>query len=240
MINFQNVSKNYNGYQALIDANFKIVPQEFVSVVGRSGAGKSTLFKLLLKEHEGFEGSIRFDEQPIQTIRRDSYFEQVAAVLQETEVFNFSLRDNIVMAERSTQVDEKRFNRALAIAHVRDFLDKLPQGVDTLIGEKGFKLSGGEKQRLGIARAVFKQPELLFLDEATSHLDSESEAKIQDSLHKFFKNVTAILIAHRRSTIKQMDRILVLEDGQIIEEGSFSELQKKRGRFHELWEQQKL
>ena len=109
-----------------------------------------------------------------------------------------------------------------------------------MIGEKGVKLSGGERQRVGIARAVFKEPEVLFLDEATSHLDVESEEKIQDSLHVFFKNVTALVIAHRLTTIKEMDRILVLEGGRIIESGTFGELYNLKGRFFELWEKQKL
>jgi ABC-type multidrug transport system fused ATPase/permease subunit len=119
-------------------------------------------------------------------------------------------------------------------------MDKLPFGMDTVIGEKGVKLSGGEKQRVGIARAVFKNPQLFLLDEATSHLDIESEQKIQDSLHKFFKDVTAIVIAHRLTTIKEMDRIIVMEDGKIVEIGNFEELYSKRGRFYELWERQKI
>jgi ATP-binding cassette subfamily B protein len=112
--------------------------------------------------------------------------------------------------------------------------------VDTFIGEKGVKLSGGEKQRVGVARAIFKEPQLLLLDEATSHLDVESEEKIRDSLHKFFRSVTAVVIAHRLTTIKEMDKILVLEGGKIIEEGSFKKLNARKGRFYELWEKQKL
>ena len=108
------------------------------------------------------------------------------------------------------------------------------------MGEKGIKLSGGEKQRLGIARAIFRRPQILFLDEATSHLDLESEEKIRDSLHKFFQTVTAVVIAHRLTTIREMDRILVIEDGKIVESGNFAELYKKQGRFFDLWEKQKL
>jgi ATP-binding cassette subfamily B protein len=123
---------------------------------------------------------------------------------------------------------------------VTDFLSRLRQGLDTVIGEKGIRLSGGEKQRLGIARAIFKDPELLFLDEATSHLDLESEEKIRDSLHQFFQSVTAIVIAHRLTTIREMDRIIVIEDGRIVEQGTFEELRERKGRFDELWEKQKL
>jgi ABC-type multidrug transport system fused ATPase/permease subunit len=160
--------------------------------------------------------------------------------LQDTEVFNFRLRDNITLANIKDANDEKRLQQAIEVAHVTDFLGKMPQGLDTEIGEKGIRLSGGEKQRVGIARAVFKQPDLLFLDEATSHLDLESEEKIRDSLHCFFQSVTAVVIAHRLSTIKEMDRIIVLEEGRIIEEGPFEELYAKKGRFHELWEKQKF
>jgi len=230
----------YGGKAVLKDISFEIKRGERIGIVGISGAGKSTLFKLLLKEREGFQGAITFDDVPIQSISHESYFDHAAVVLQETEVFNFSLKDNITLTNPKFAHDQAAFRQALTISHVAEFIDKLPEGEKTLIGEKGFKLSGGEKQRLGIARAVFKQPELLFLDEATSHLDSESEQKIQDSLHKFFKNVTAVVIAHRLSTIKEMDRILVLEKGKIIEEGSFNALYRAKGRFRDLWEKQKL
>jgi ABC-type multidrug transport system fused ATPase/permease subunit len=148
-----------------------------------------------------------------------------------------SLKTNIEIAG-NTETGE--LSKALEISHVNDFLHKLPQGVDTLIGEKGIKLSGGEKQRLGIARAIYKNPEILFLDEATSHLDVESEGKIQDSLAHFFKDVTAVVIAHRLSTIKEMDKIIVLEHGKILETGTFDELYKKDGRFREFWDKQKI
>jgi ATP-binding cassette subfamily B protein len=137
-------------------------------------------------------------------------------------------------------INKELFQRALDVAHVNDFLHKLPHGVESLIGEKGVKLSGGERQRVGIARAIYRNPELLFMDEATSHLDVESETKIRQALHEFFKSVTAIVIAHRLSTLKEMDRVLVLEKGRIIEEGTFEELIKKKGRFHALWEKQAL
>lgn len=146
---------------------------------------------------------------------------------------------NILLASPDA-FSKDRLEEALRIAHLSDFLHKLPQGIKTPIGEKGIKLSGGEKQRLGIARAVYRRPDILFLDEATSHLDIESEQKIQDALHAFFQKVTAIVIAHRLSTIKEMDRILVLEEGRIIEEGDFETLVKMRGRFYALWKRQKF
>ncbi len=236
----KNLSFSYGTKPVLKNISFTITRGERTGVVGLSGAGKSTLFKLLLKEYENYDGEILFDGVPLRDIKRTSMFQHTAVVLQDTEVFNFSLRDNIVLATQDASNEKKRLQESIAVAHVDDFLNKLPQGLDTLIGEKGIKLSGGEKQRLGIARAVYKQPQLLFLDEATSHLDLESEEKIRDSLHQFFQSVTAVVIAHRLTTIREMDRILVLENGQIIEEGNFDELYAKKGRFYELWEKQKF
>ncbi len=234
----KNISFSYGKNAVLRNISFTITRGEKIGIVGLSGVGKSTLFKLLLKEYENFTGDIFFDDVSIRTIKKSSYFRKVAVVLQDTEVFNFSLRDNITIAGEDQ--NDERLRQALSVAHVADFMQKLPNGVDTLIGEKGVKLSGGEKQRLGIARAIFKQPDALFLDEATSHLDIESEEKIQDSLHQFFKDVTAVVIAHRLTTIQEMDRILLIEDGELRESGSFRTLHRKRGRFYELWEKQKL
>lgn len=239
-ISLNHVAFSYGENQVLNDLSFTIKRGEKVGIVGLSGAGKSTLFKLLLKEYENFSGDIQFDDTPIQRIQKTDYFKYAAVVLQDTEVFNFSLKENVTIANTLQTDNSELLNRSLNIAHVTDFLPKLPEGVDTLIGEKGVKLSGGEKQRLGIARAVFKEPQILLLDEATSHLDIESEAKIKDSLHQFFESVTAIVIAHRLTTIKEMDKILVIEEGKLIEQGSFEELYAKQGRFFELWEKQKL
>jgi ABC-type multidrug transport system fused ATPase/permease subunit len=178
---------------------------------------------------------------PLRKIRSSSYYDQAAVVLQDTEVFNLPLKENITIAQVSGGEDKKRLAQAVKIAHVDDFIGRLPQGVETPVGEKGIRLSGGEKQRVGIARAIYKQPQILFLDEATSHLDLESEEKIRDSLGKFFRTVTAVVIAHRLTTIRQMDRILVMEGGRIIESGTFEELQAKEGgRFRELWDKQNL
>lgn len=237
-IRLENVTFSYGDSVVLKNITLRIQKGQKIGVVGLSGAGKSTLFKLLLKERDQFEGEIYIDDIPLRSISRASYFERVSAVLQETEVFNLSLKENITIA--STAVSDELFMNAIRTAHVSDFALALPQGVDTVIGERGVKLSGGERQRLGIARAIYKQPELLLMDEATSHLDSESEDKIQESLGKFFEQVTAIVIAHRLSTIKAMDSIIVIEGGEVLEQGSFEELLAKKGRFSELWEKQKL
>lgn len=239
-IAFRNVTFAYGDEPILNDVSFEIKRGERIGIVGLSGAGKSTLFKLLMKEHENYTGDITFDGFRLRSIARSSYFERTAVVLQDTEIFNFSLRDNITLSRASDVVDEQSLRESIEIAHISDFLSKLPSGTETLVGEKGVKLSGGEKQRVGIARAIYKQPNLLLMDEATSHLDVESEASIKDSLHRFFQKVTAIVIAHRLTTIKEMDRIIVIEKGRIVEEGSFADLQRKKGRFYELWERQKL
>lgn len=239
-IEIKNLSFSYGDNKVLNKINLTIEKGQKVGIVGLSGAGKSTLFKLLLKEHEDFKGSILIGKTPIKNIRKSSYVNHTAAVLQETEVFNMSLKQNIVLANSKEEGNDELFTRAITTAHITDFLPKLPLGTETLIGEKGVKLSGGERQRLGIARAVFKSPEILFLDEATSHLDIESEQTIQDSLHKFFQNVTAVVIAHRLSTIKEMDKIVVIENGSISEGGSFDELYEQNGRFRELWDKQKV
>ncbi len=235
-----NLSFSYGANKVLNNVSFEINRGDKVGIIGLSGAGKSTLFKMLLKEHESYKGTIAIDDTPLKDISKRDYFNYTSVVFQDTEVFNFSLKDNILFVNQKQKSDKKLLKQAMDVAHVTDFLKKLPEGMDTLIGEKGIKLSGGEKQRLGIARAVFKQPDILLLDEATSHLDLESEEKIQDSLHKFFESVTAIVIAHRLTTIKEMDKILVMEGGKIIESGSFNELYAQHGRFYELWEKQRL
>lgn len=237
-IRFEDVSFSYGGSSVLTNVSFVVRRGEKVGIVGLSGAGKSTLLKLLLKEREEYTGSITVDGISLKDIRRSDYFMHVSAVLQDTEVFNLSLKDNIVIARGDE--DAHALERAIDVAHVREFVPKLPEGIDTLIGEKGVKLSGGERQRLGIARAVYQEPQLLLLDEATSHLDLESEEKIRDSLAVFFKDVTAVVIAHRLTTIREMDTILVMEGGSIVEQGSFDILMQAQGRFFALWEMQKL
>lgn len=239
-IEVKNLSFDYGEEAVLKNLSFTISRGQRIGIMGLSGAGKSTLFKILLKEYDDYTGDVLIDGVSFKTISKKDYFNHVAVVLQETEVFNFKLRDNITISNFKENKNTELFNRATSTAHIDELIEKLPQKDQTLIGEKGIKLSGGEKQRLGLARAIFKDPQVLFLDEATSHLDIESEEKIQDSLHKFFKTITAVVIAHRLTTIKEMDRILVMEDGQIIEEGSFDELYKKNGRFTELWDKQKL
>jgi len=235
-IELRNLSFSYHKQKYLYDLNLTIHRGEKIGIIGLSGAGKTTILKLLLKLYKNYEGQILFDDISLQDIRREDYLKYTAVVLQDTEVFNLSLEDNICLS--STKRNKKDLERAMEIAHVNEFLYKLPEGIKTMIGEKGVKLSGGEKQRVGIARALYKKPQLLFLDEATAHLDIDSEEMIQDSLSTFFENITAIVIAHRLSTIKEMDRIIVMKAGRIIEQGSFSYLMKKKGEFYRLWKKQ--
>ena len=239
-IEVTDMSFSYGAEDVLKNISFDVKKGEKVGIVGLSGAGKSTLFKLLLKERVPTHGSVSVEGVSIDTIKNDSYLANVSVVLQDTEVFNMTLRENIEIVRSDADSDTETLERALTVSHVADFLHKLPEGVETVIGEKGVKLSGGERQRLGIARAIYKNPDILLMDEATSHLDIESEKKIQASLHEFFQDVTAIVIAHRLTTIKEMDKILVIEEGKIVESGSFKELTKKKGRFFELWEKQQL
>src|SRR5574343_288344 len=239
-IHIKNLSFAYGENKVLSNVDLNIKKGEKVGIVGLSGAGKSTLFKLLLKEYETSDGDIFIGDTSLKNIKSSDYVKHVAVVLQETEVFNMTLKKNIQLANIDRENDNELFLKAINTAHVSDFVSRLKDGENTMIGEKGVKLSGGEKQRLGIARAVFKSPEILFLDEATSHLDVESEQKIQDSLAHFFKDVTAVVIAHRLSTIKEMDRIVVIEQGKIIEMGKFDELHAKDGRFREFWDKQSM
>jgi len=240
-IEVKDLSFAYRDRDVLKDVNLTIMRGEKIGIVGPSGAGKTTLFKILLKLYAHYRGNVSIDQTSLKDIERDSFIARVAVVMQDTELFDLSLKDNITIVMGEGSGDKKRLDRALAIAHLDELLPRLPQGVDTLIGEKGIRLSGGEKQRLGIARAVYKNPEILFMDEATSHLDANSEQKIQGSLHEFFKeDLTAVVIAHRLSTIKEMDRIIVMDKGRIVEEGTFDVLVKKKGLFYKLWEKQKL
>ncbi|MBU0762104.1 MAG: ABC transporter ATP-binding protein/permease, partial [Candidatus Altiarchaeota archaeon] len=214
-INVTGLSFSYPERAATVkNVSFTISRREKVGVVGPTGAGKSTLFKLMLKLDERYSGDILVDDLPLRGIDRRSYIEKIAVVPQETEVFNATLRENIEI----TGGCEQNLGKALDMANLKGLTERLPDGIETVVGEKGVKLSGGEKQRLSIARAFYKCPQILFLDEPTSQLDSNSELKIQDSLRKVFKDVTAIVIAHRLSTIQEMDKIIVLKDGEIVEQ----------------------
>jgi ATP-binding cassette subfamily B protein len=209
---------------------------EKIGLVGHSGSGKTTLTRLLLRFSDLDNGSIKIDDQDITTVTQASLRRSIAYVPQEPLLFHRSLRENIAYGKSNATDDEIR--SAAKKAHATEFIDKLPKGLDTMVGERGVKLSGGQRQRIAIARALLKDAPILVLDEATSALDSESEKLIQASLTELMKNRTAIVIAHRLSTIQKMDRIVVLENGAVIEDGSHNELLKQKGIYAQLWAHQ--
>lgn len=238
-INIKDLNFSYSEKIVLKDLNFKIKRGEKIGIVGISGAGKSTFVKLMLDLYENYTGSIEFDDRALKEIRREDYINYISNVSQDTELFNDTLRNNICIGlPDDDRISEKEMDKVIDTANLEDVVSKLPQGLDTIIGEKGFKLSGGERQRVGIARAIIRKPQLILLDEATSHLDSDSELKIQSALDEVLSNVSAIVIAHRFSTLKKMDRIVVLSKGEIIEEGSLNDLIEKKGLFYDLWSKQ--
>lgn len=213
-----------------------IKPGEKIGLVGHSGSGKTTLTKLLLRFSDIDGGVIKIDGQDITSITQDDLRSHIAYVPQEPLLFHRSLSENIAYGQPDT---EPRVIRAIAkLANAHDFIDTLPQGYQTLVGERGVKLSGGQRQRVAIARAMLKNAPILILDEATSALDSESEGLVQDALWKLMEGRTAIVIAHRLSTIQRMDRIVVLDNGKIVEEGSHKELIKLAGSYAQLWNRQ--
>lgn len=210
-----------------------IAPGEKVALVGPSGAGKSTITKLVLRLFDVSEGSVRIDGIDVRDMTQDDLRDIVAFVPQDPVLFHRSLLENIRYGRRDA-TDEEVFAAARE-AHCHEFIVKLPQGYGTLVGERGVKLSGGERQRIAVARAILKDAPILVLDEATSSLDSESEALIQDALNRLMEGKTVIAIAHRLSTIMHMDRIVVIEGGQIADSGTHSELLRRPGLYQKLW-----
>ncbi|HWB34209.1 MAG TPA: ABC transporter ATP-binding protein [Candidatus Paceibacterota bacterium] len=210
-----------------------LTAHEKVAFVGPSGAGKSTITKLLLRLYDVQSGSIEIDGQNIAAVTQDSLREAIAFVPQEPILFHRSLMENIRYGRRDAT--DAEVIEAAKQAHCHEFISKLPDGYDTFVGERGIKLSGGERQRVAIARAILKNAPILILDEATSSLDSESEALIQDALRVLMQGKTVIVIAHRLSTIMHMDRIVVMEGGKVIASGTHAELLEEGGLYHKLW-----
>lgn len=238
-IQLAHVNFAYRKKTTLKDISFTIQRGEKVGIVGLSGAGKSTLFKLLLDLYENYTGDIFIDSIPLKNINRRSYIDHVAVVLQDTELFDMTLRENIQIAAVPNQ-PLPDLTEVLRMAHLDQVAAHLPQGVDSVVGEKGIRLSGGQRQRVGIARALYRQPDILLLDEATSHLDAHSEKEIQQALEETMHQFTTIVIAHRLSTIRAMDRIIVMDQGRIVELGTFEELLARPGPFARMWQEQKL
>ncbi len=207
-----------------------------VAIVGATGSGKSTIGRLLFRFYDVTGGALKIDGQDVRDVRQTSLHAAIGVVPQDTVLFNDTIRYNIAYGrEGATQADVEEAARA---AQIHDFIASLPEGYDTKVGERGLKLSGGEKQRVGIARTLLKNPPILLLDEATSALDTDTEQEIKDALARAGEGRTVITIAHRLSTIAEADQIVVLESGEIIEQGTHDALLAREGRYAQLWSRQ--
>ncbi|MBV6578126.1 ATP-binding cassette domain-containing protein, partial [Acinetobacter baumannii] len=225
---------NYaDGTQAIKDFSLDIRPGETVALVGRSGAGKTSLVNMLVRFQEVSSGQIYLDDLPIRDIELSSLRTQIAMVNQQVVLFNRTVRENIAYGQLHDASDEEVIAAAKA-AYAHDFIMNLPDGYDTVLGAQGLNLSGGQRQRIAIARAILKNAPILVLDEATSALDNESEHFIQQAFDEAMQDRTTIVIAHRLSTIENADRIVVMDRGQIVEQGTHQELLAKHGAYYQL------
>jgi ABC-type multidrug transport system fused ATPase/permease subunit len=236
-VDFENVDFTYTeGKQVLYDVNFRARPGSVTALVGPSGAGKSTIIGLIAAFYAPVSGRVLVDGIDLSTVRLSSYRTQLGVVLQETFLFDGTIRENVSFSRPGASEEEMK--AACRIARVDEFAESFEQGYDTLVGERGVKLSGGQRQRISIARAILADPRILILDEATSSLDSESEALIQQGLSYLMQGRTTFVIAHRLSTIRRAHQILVMEAGRIIERGTHESLYAAGGRYFELYTRQ--
>jgi ATP-binding cassette subfamily B protein len=236
-IKFENVSFRYDDDRPILkNISFDIKPGQTVAVVGPTGAGKSTLSRILFRFYDIEGGAVSVDGRSISDVTQDSLRKSIGIVPQDTVLFNDTIGYNIAYAKPGATQGE--IEAAAADAQIHDFIAALPKGYETMVGERGLKLSGGEKQRVAIARTLLKNPAILILDEATSALDSVTERDIQTVLENAAKNRTTLVIAHRLSTIVNADKIIVMENGEIAEHGKHEALLNKRGLYASLWEQQ--
>jgi ATP-binding cassette, subfamily B, bacterial len=221
---------------ALHHVTFDTEPGQLIALVGPSGAGKTTITYLLPRLYDPTEGRITLDGHDLRDVTQESLAAQIGMVTQETYLFHDTVRANLMYAKQDAT--DAEIEAAARAANIYDFIMKLPNGFDTVVGERGYRFSGGEKQRIAIARVILKDPRILILDEATSHLDSQSEALIQAALEPLFKGRTSLVIAHRLSTILAADKILVFNEGQVVEQGTHDELMAKSGLYTDLYETQ--
>jgi len=233
-IRFQHVGFAYQDDRPILhDVDFTIKPGEKLAVVGASGAGKSTLARLLFRFYDVRSGAITIDGQDIRGVTQQSLRESIGIVPQDTVLFNESIYYNLAYARENASREE--VIRAARLAHIHDFIESLPEKYDTVVGERGLKLSGGEKQRVAIARTILKNPKILIFDEATSALDTKSERAILQDLKATAENHTTLVIAHRLSTIVDADEILVMEQGRIVEQGTHDRLLESKGLYAQMW-----
>jgi subfamily B ATP-binding cassette protein MsbA len=234
---FEHVYFEYSpGKPVLTDVSFTSEPGTVTALVGPSGAGKSTVISLIAAFHEPVQGKILVDGVDLSTVRLDSYRTQLGVVLQDTFLFDGTIRENVAFARPAAT--EEQILEACRIARVDEFAEKFDKKYETVVGERGVKLSGGQRQRVSIARAILADPRILILDEATSSLDSESEAAIQAGLGYLMKGRTTFVIAHRLSTIRHADEILVVEDGRVVERGTHESLYALEGRYYDFYTRQ--
>lgn len=232
-VQFDKVSFAYDEDQPILHGvSLKAEPGQTIALAGSTGAGKSTIVNLLCRFYEYSSGSVLIDGKELNTLAKNSLREAIGYVTQEAFLFNGTVRENLSLADR--QASDEELWKALEAARAADFVRALPEQLETNVGERGVKLSGGEKQRLSIARALLKDPPILLLDEATASVDNQTELLIQQALDELMKNRTSIVIAHRLSTIQNADRIYVLQKGEVIEEGTYDELLNQDGKFAEL------
>lgn len=244
-VEFVNICFSYEkGTLILNDINFKVKSGEVLGLVGPSGSGKTTLIHLVPRLFDPDSGSILIDGKDIRNVTLKSLRQQISMVTQDTFLFNETVRYNIVYGQKDSllvnQTTQEEIEAAARTANAHNFIMELPLGYDTVVGEKGIRLSGGQRQRLAIARAILKNPPILILDEATSSLDSESERLVQEALERLMQNRTVLMVAHRMSTIRKANRIIVLEGGKIAEDGQHELLLKKSGLYKKLYETQTI
>ena len=235
-IQFDDVRFSYGPRQVLKGLSLDIAPGKRVAIVGPSGAGKSTISRLLFRFYDPDEGQIKIDGQVIKDVQQSSLRAEIAVVPQDTVLFNTTIAENIAYGRPEASMKEIR--EAAKLASLDQFIEMLPDGYDTKVGERGLKLSGGEKQRVAIARAIIKNPSIFLFDEATSALDSRTEKEIQHSLEAISQGRTTLVIAHRLSTVVNCDNIIVLNDGQVAEQGTHQDLLAKNGMYYTMWMRQ--
>jgi ABC-type multidrug transport system fused ATPase/permease subunit len=234
---FDNVTFAYDpGKPVLHEVSFESMPGSATALVGPSGSGKSTIISLIAAFHEPTHGRVFVDGVDLSTVRLDAYRTQLGVVLQDTFLFDGTIRENVGFARPGAT--EEQIMEACRIARVDEFAERFEKQYDTIVGERGVKLSGGQRQRVSIARAILANPRILILDEATSSLDSESEAAIQEGLAYLMKGRTTFVIAHRLSTIRRAEQILVVEAGRIVERGTHQSLYDRQGRYYDLYTRQ--